>query len=103
MSQWYELNKGKRLAGPFQIWENAVAAVMMITGIFFFAAGTYTSIQSIVTACTPTCAPLEASKWLTYFVPDATNVGIKAPFSSANSGFPFVVYNATLAAMNQAA
>ncbi|KAL8278123.1 hypothetical protein RQP46_009447 [Phenoliferia psychrophenolica] len=77
---WYELNKGKRLAGPYQIAENVVAALMMITGIFFFAAGTYTSIQSIVNSY-------------------ATGTGIKAPFSCANSGFPFVVYDPTSEAM----
>ena len=49
--QWYELNKGKRLAGPFQIWENVLAFLMMVTGIFFFGAGAYTSVQSIINSC----------------------------------------------------
>ncbi|KAK4704796.1 hypothetical protein P7C70_g1414, partial [Phenoliferia sp. Uapishka_3] len=66
---WYELNKGKRLAGPHQIWENFLAGLMIITGFFFFGAGAYTSIQSIINSY-------------------ATGA-VKTPFTCVNSGFIF--------------
>ncbi|KAM0756410.1 hypothetical protein T439DRAFT_345174 [Meredithblackwellia eburnea MCA 4105] len=66
---WYQINKGRRLSGGFQIWENVVAALMIITGVFFLVAGAYSSIQSIL---------------------DSYAIGaIKKPFTCANTGFEF--------------
>ncbi|KAL8281382.1 hypothetical protein RQP46_006066 [Phenoliferia psychrophenolica] len=66
---WYEINKGKRTKGAFQLWENFLAALMMIAGIFFFGAGAYTSVQSIINSY--------------------AEGAVKTPFSCVNTGFTF--------------
>lgn len=69
---WYQMNKGRCLKGPRQIAEfvlnireftparrtadcimltTCANAVILITGFFFFGAGTYASVQSIINSC----------------------------------------------------
>lgn len=70
---WYQMNKGRCLKGPRQIAEFVLNirellpaetelrdcmtlttyanAVILITGFFFFGAGTYASVQSIINSC----------------------------------------------------
>ncbi|GAA5975066.1 hypothetical protein JCM11641_000017 [Rhodosporidiobolus odoratus] len=64
---WFQLNKGRRFAGPAQIAEATLCILIAITGIFFFTAGTYASVQSII---------------------DSYAAGaVKTPFTRANTGF----------------
>jgi len=66
---WYLIYKGEIFRGAGRIVENFTAALMMIAGLFFFGAGTYTSIQSII---------------------DSYAVGaVKKPFQCTNTGFIF--------------
>ncbi|CEQ38661.1 SPOSA6832_00129, partial [Sporobolomyces salmonicolor] len=61
------LNKGRRFSGPTQIFAAIVNLLILITGFFFFGAGTYASVQSII---------------------DSYNAGaVKSPFTRANTGF----------------
>ncbi|KAK4688308.1 hypothetical protein P7C73_g1802, partial [Tremellales sp. Uapishka_1] len=66
---WYGLNKGRRLAGFGQITQNVLNVIMLITGLFFFGAGTYAAVQSIINSY-------------------ATGA-IKTPFTCVNTGFVF--------------
>ncbi|KAI5480146.1 neutral amino acid permease [Pseudohyphozyma bogoriensis] len=66
---WYELNRGKRLASPYLIFENVLSFLMFVTGAFFLVAGTYASVESIR---------------------HSYHTGaIKAPFQCTNTGFTF--------------
>ncbi len=66
---WFELNKGRRTKGPLQVVNFALAVIMIVAGLFFFGAGTYAAVQSIV---------------------DSYHTGaLKAPFRCTNTGFTF--------------
>jgi len=66
---YFELNKGQSYAGPRRLAEVIFNVLIIITGVFFFVAGTYASIQSILNSY--------------------ANGAIKAPFTCVNSGFTF--------------
>ncbi|GAA5914504.1 hypothetical protein JCM5296_003053 [Sporobolomyces johnsonii] len=64
---WWQLNKGRRFSGTTQIVAAIVNLLILITGFFFFGAGTYASVQSII---------------------NSYNAGaVKSPFTRANTGF----------------
>ncbi|BGP12279.1 hypothetical protein JCM10213v2_000192 [Rhodosporidiobolus nylandii] len=64
---WFSLNRGRLTKGPRQIAELILSVAIGITGIFFFTAGTYASVQSII---------------------DSYAAGaVKTPFTTANTGF----------------
>ncbi|GAA5981032.1 hypothetical protein JCM10908_003956 [Rhodotorula pacifica] len=64
---WWQMNKGRRLDGPRQIAEFVLNILILITGFFFFGAGTYASVQSII---------------------NSYHAGaVKTPFTKANTGF----------------
>ncbi|GAA6046556.1 hypothetical protein JCM3770_006207 [Rhodotorula araucariae] len=64
---WWQMNKGRRTAGPRQTAELVLNGVILVTGLFFFVAGTYASVQSII---------------------DSYHAGaVKTPFTRANTGF----------------
>ncbi|KAK4052227.1 hypothetical protein OIO90_004449 [Microbotryomycetes sp. JL221] len=66
---WYDLYRGQYFKGAGRTFEFFLNAAIMVTGFFFFGAGTYASIQSIL---------------------DSYATGsIKKPFTCANTGFTF--------------
>jgi hypothetical protein len=60
---WFILNNKRNSGGWFRsTWssiEFVIASLMLLTGAFFFVAGTYTSIQSILDSCTSSPVILE--------------------------------------------
>lgn len=48
---WWQMNKGRRTESPRKIVELCVIAVIFVAGMFFFGAGTYASVQSIINSC----------------------------------------------------
>ncbi|GAA6061996.1 hypothetical protein JCM10212_004274 [Sporobolomyces blumeae] len=65
---WWQMSRGQRTGIRFYI-EAVVNALVLITGFFFFGAGTYASVQSII---------------------DSYHAGaVKTPFTRANTGFTF--------------
>ncbi|KAK4050375.1 hypothetical protein OIV83_003444 [Microbotryomycetes sp. JL201] len=66
---YFDLNRGRQFKGKRQTIEFVVNVVILITGAFFFVAGTYASIQSIINS----------------YAAGA----IKKPFTCANTGFTF--------------
>ncbi|GAA6023725.1 hypothetical protein JCM8202_003154 [Rhodotorula sphaerocarpa] len=64
---WFQMNKGRRLAGAGQIVEFGMNILVLATGFFFFGAGTYASVQSIINSY--------------------HDGNVKQPFTRANTGF----------------
>ena len=66
---WFELNRGRRTKGPLQLVNFGLAVIMILAGLFFFGAGTYAAVQSII---------------------DSYHTGnLKSPFRCTNTGFDF--------------
>ncbi|BGP04354.1 hypothetical protein JCM10049v2_000152 [Rhodotorula toruloides] len=64
---YFQMTKGRRTAGAIATAETVLNVLILITGLFFFTAGTYASVQSII---------------------DSYNKGaVKTPFTRANTGF----------------
>lgn len=66
---WLELNKGRRTKGPLQIVNFGLAILMILAGLFFFGAGTYAAIQSILNSY--------------------STGALTSPFKCTNTGFTF--------------
>lgn len=66
---WFEINKGRRTTGALQIVNFGLAVLMILAGLFFFGAGTYAAVQSIINSY--------------------ANGAVKAPFQCTNTGFTF--------------
>ncbi|GAA5846776.1 hypothetical protein JCM9279_004438 [Rhodotorula babjevae] len=64
---WWQMNKGRRTESPRKIVELCVIAVIFVAGMFFFGAGTYASVQSIINSY--------------------ASGAVKSPFTRANTGF----------------
>lgn len=52
------MNKGRRTANARQIAELIIISIIFVTGMFFFGAGTYASVQSIINSCAFFCTRL---------------------------------------------
>lgn len=48
---YFQMTKGRRTAGAIATAETVLNVLILITGLFFFTAGTYASVQSIIDSC----------------------------------------------------